>query len=244
MGQTGSHDNTTNNVVDDLQIELIKHAKIFSEIGALSYDDFKKCLEELNELSRKCLDTNGKQLIFLIKKGTDTSMFWKATVRIACIKVDPSTRKIENYKFLNLKQFLCVFKTFQSHLESLLSSEENQRVRQQEKITASILLDHVSGITQSVPKSPTDSENSDDSDDHASECCICLERKIEVLLPCTHVFCSPCIEQWNINNKTCPVCNETLENTNESWVMPDIPGVEEISDEICSELMDLSKENK
>ena len=27
------------------------------------------------------------------------------------------------------------------------------------------------------------------------ECCICLERKPDVILPCTHSYCLPCIEQ-------------------------------------------------
>lgn len=144
--------------VDAVHMEVVRHAKVLSEINALSYEDFKSCLENLNTLyvmkkkyiqykslctgemhsvyrfklffllsSRKCIDPNGKQLVFLVKKGTDTSMLWKATVKIACIKVNPVTRHIDSYKFLNLKQFLCVFKTFQSHLDSLVSSE-NQMV--------------------------------------------------------------------------------------------------------------------
>ena len=28
------------------------------------------------------------------------------------------------------------------------------------------------------------------------ECVICLERRPEVLLPCAHAYCVPCIEQW------------------------------------------------
>ena len=28
------------------------------------------------------------------------------------------------------------------------------------------------------------------------ECCICLERKPDVMLPCAHSYCMPCIEQW------------------------------------------------
>lgn len=61
-----------------------------------------------------------------MKKGTDTSMLWKATVRIACVKVNPTTRQIESHKLLNLKQFLCVFRTFQANLQSLISSEKKK----------------------------------------------------------------------------------------------------------------------
>lgn len=28
------------------------------------------------------------------------------------------------------------------------------------------------------------------------ECCICMENRPEVSLPCTHQYCLPCIEQW------------------------------------------------
>lgn len=76
--------------------------------------------------SQKCLDSSGKQLVFAVKKGTDATMLWKATVQIACVKVDPESKQIESYKFLSLKQFLRVFKTFQSHLQVMVSSEKQQ----------------------------------------------------------------------------------------------------------------------
>uniref|UniRef100_A0A0K8TM66 RING finger protein 141 n=1 Tax=Tabanus bromius TaxID=304241 RepID=A0A0K8TM66_TABBR len=242
MGQNQSiPENIIPDTVDTLHIEVLKHARVFSEIGLLTYEHFRKCLDALNELSRKCSDSNGKQLMFLVKKGTDSSVFWKATVRIACVKVNPETRQIESHKFLNLKQFLCVFKTFESHLHSLMSTEE-QRDQQSiscgtTNVTASILLDHVNNMTRT-----SSSESS--TPEQFNECCICLDRKTEVLLPCAHTFCCPCIEQWNVNNKTCPICSEELASTDDTWVMSEKPGADEISDKICSELMNLSKEAK
>lgn len=178
------------------------------------------------------MDPGGKQLVFFVKKGTDTSVLWKATVKIACVKVNPVTRQIDNYKFLNLKQFLSVFRTFQTNLQSLLSTEEQI----EGNLTASMLM---SSLASNL-SSPTNSHCST-PEDPWNECSICMDRKMDVLLPCTHSFCTPCIEQWNENNKSCPICCEELKNTDESWVMTDIPGADEISDNICKEFMSLGK---
>lgn len=79
--------------------------------------------------SRKCLDSNGKVTIFAVKKGSDQSFLWKATVRIACVKCDPESNRIESYKLINLREFLKVVNTFQQHLEAMSSCEEqNDRV--------------------------------------------------------------------------------------------------------------------
>lgn len=74
--------------------------------------------------SRKCLDSNGKVTIFAVKKDSDQSFLWKATVRIACVKCDPASNRIENYKLINLREFLKVFNTFQRHLEAMSTCEE------------------------------------------------------------------------------------------------------------------------
>ena len=34
----------------------------------------------------------------------------------------------------------------------------------------------------------------------------------------------PCIEQWNVNHKTCPVCRETLASTEDGWVIRSVIG--------------------
>lgn len=46
----------------------------------------------------------------------------------------------------------------------------------------------------------------------------------------------------NVGRKTCPICSENLESMDETWVMSDIPGVEEINEKICAEFMNLAKE--
>ena len=74
------------------------------------------------------------------------------------------------------------------------------------------------------------------------ECCICLERKPDVILPCTHSYCLPCIEQWNVDHKTCPVCRETLDSTDDGWVISEGPDSLDIATDIQKTLISLADE--
>ena len=73
------------------------------------------------------------------------------------------------------------------------------------------------------------------------ECCICLERRPELILPCAHSYCLPCIEQWSVDHSTCPVCRETVSSTDEGWVLGEEPDSMEIATEIQKALMDLTQ---
>lgn len=43
------------------------------------------------------------------------------------------------------------------------------------------------------------------------ECSICLDDKTnEVMLKCKHSYCKDCIELWERNNKTCPLCRKII----------------------------------
>ncbi|XP_071452891.1 RING finger protein 141-like isoform X2 [Hetaerina americana] len=224
MGQSSSYDSLIPQTVDNLQKEFCRHARAFSEIASLSYDDFQNCLGELNLLSDQCIDSNGKKLVFAIKKGTDSTLLWKGTVRIACVKMDASTKKVESYRLLTLSQFLRVFRTLKCQIEACWQSSQGH------PISASLLMEHVDEVTyEGIAVGGI-----------GTECCICLERQPDVLLPCTHSYCQHCIEQWNVDHKTCPVCRETLESTDDTWVViSEAPGSEEIGQEIRTSLMNL-----
>lgn len=163
--------------------------------------------------SRKCLDSNGKVTIFAVKKGSDQSFLWKATVRIACVKCDPETNRIESYKLINLREFLKVFNTFQTHLEAMSSCEEqNDRVRvlffflswksarsfRLPFVVIFIESNHLFCMLQAraLPNLLTNVAEVSPDEESAFECCICLDRKTDLILPCEHVFCSTCIERW------------------------------------------------
>lgn len=67
---------------------------------------------------------NSTQLLFAVRKGTDSTVFWKQTVEIACIKHDTKKLKVCNVRLLNLKEFLQVFKTLQCHYSAIEQSKK------------------------------------------------------------------------------------------------------------------------
>lgn len=171
-------------------------------------------------------------MLFGVKKGTDTSeLLWKIKIRISCVKFDPATKRIDTLTLLNLRQFMQLFRTLQTHLETMISTNQQSI--------------HMAEIDQNLLENAcawsTTSSFDEMSDSLSEECCICLDRKPDLILPCLHLFCSTCIEQWNASNKTCPICQEKLDSTDESWVISEIPQVGEISEEIRDTLLNISE---
>ncbi|KAJ8981317.1 hypothetical protein NQ317_015450 [Molorchus minor] len=96
------------------------------EIYKLTYEQFLESLKELNILSKKCFDLEGNQLIFVVKEDTDSTIFWKATVQVACVKLKSDTQTVETYKLLSLSEFLKVFRTFKCQLSAVVDCERNE----------------------------------------------------------------------------------------------------------------------
>jgi Zinc finger, C3HC4 type (RING finger) len=174
-------------------------------------------------------------MVFAIHKGSYVQWLWKATIKIACVSINPDSRKISHIKMINLKQFIHVFKTMVQNLEAMSASEEHQR-----SANSSPNIHPASIINQldADPKFNFDSSTDDD-------CIICMERKPEVILSCLHTYCTLCIEQWNeTGSKSCPVCSQELLDTSDSWVPLEIPEPDEINDEIVQQLQKLTSDQK
>ncbi|XKL61224.1 hypothetical protein PGB90_008281 [Kerria lacca] len=222
MGQAESF-NSFSNTVESFQDSVIRQAKSISEISSLTYEQFLDYLSEFNSISRGCMDSDGKQLVFVVKKGSDSSILWKGTVKIICLKYDTETKQMESCRILNLAQFLKIFKTIKNELNTA------QQIDANEDISCS----NTHYLMEKV--SLTINDNCQES----TECCICLERKQEITLPCTHSYCQQCITLWNVNNNTCPVCREVLINRNEEWILSNAPNSAEINEHIATCLMDI-----
>lgn len=68
-----------------------------------------------------------------------------------------------------------------------------------------------------------------------------MVRSIYIFFGIRNYVISPC---RNEDHDTCPICREKLENTDDTWVISDVPNAEEISQEIRTSLMDLAEEKK
>lgn len=243
MGQTTSSTGGVLPTLSSLPSELQRHTVTIRQLATLDYDQFLKDIEELNKMlgTRTFTDANGKRLVFAIKKGSDSSVLWKGTVRIGCVKVDSETGKIESYRLLNLRQFLQVQRTILYQA----SAGEGGSSSTPTATTATICSQQLEGDTCDTLTASLILNKVDDlqcQGGELDECCICLERKTDVILPCAHSYCLPCIEQWNVSNKTCPVCRETLDSTDDSWVISEKPDSAEMTAELQKCLIGLADE--
>ena len=115
--------------LSQLQGEVFRQTRSLQQVNQLTYDVFLTTITEVNKIAGHFLDTNGKQLVFAVKKGTDSSFLWKATVRIACVKIDVLSKNIDSYRCLTLKQYLRVYNSLKSQSAAIKGGfkEENQK---------------------------------------------------------------------------------------------------------------------
>lgn len=237
MGQsTSSCKDFIPDTIDNVQFQIKKHGKIFTDINSINYEEFQKNLEEINDLSRKCIDKDGNQLVFAINKGSDQIQWlWKATIKIAAVSINPQSRKINNVKIISLKQFLHIFNTMATNIEAIQDIEERQRSASSSPndLYPTALLDQIDG---------SDGKFNFDKDELFDDCIICLDRKPEVILPCLHQYCLACLTQWHQSKQTCPICDQHLISTQETWTQLDFPDADEINEEIVNQLQKITSD--
>ncbi|XP_076036274.1 RING finger protein 141-like isoform X2 [Oratosquilla oratoria] len=289
MGQKGSIPIEEN--LQYLHDQLMTQAGADHDIATtatLTYDHFLSYITKLNHICSEYKDSEGQVLVFAVKKGTDSTIFWKATVRIACVKLHTESNSVRSYRLLNIRQFLQVFRRItyectggtggdeQSSQHSNRPTQEmcpvglqgegclvpipvsffspltkEKKMQVPPTLAASMVLggmeDHSSSScgssngSRNMPEGAVASQTNQELGASLEECCICLERKPDVILPCTHAYCLPCIEQWNGVDKTCPVCRESLKSTDDTWVISEVPDNEQVTQEIQRALIGLAE---
>ncbi|XP_060086394.1 RING finger protein 141-like [Ylistrum balloti] len=205
--------------------KLKLHLGVITKIAKLSYDDLLQSIKDINELTTAFTDHKGKQLKFSVESGTDTTFFWKHTIRICCQKINTRRNLIESSRILKLRQYIEVYCEITDQVSSLSLASDNTSMPSPlaaaGDLSASILFD----------------EAARRSDIEEMECCICMENKSEIILACSHKFCESCIDQWNVSSRTCPICRAKVRSTDDTWVLTEKPSAVEFQSEVKDYLL-------
>ncbi|XP_075547200.1 RING finger protein 141-like isoform X4 [Dermacentor variabilis] len=194
-----------------------RQSQVFGEITTLTFERFLAKVDELNNICQYLVDTKNRRLVFEVHSTSETPVLWKSEVRVRCHRVGSGEARL-----LTLRQFLHTYHTIKAYYSAAASCGESPS----SNMCASTLFTGVLGTTT------TDLE----------ECCICMEHRPEVTLPCTHSYCLRCIEQWNVSNTTCPLCREEFQSTKETWVISEAPESSEVLSEMQKALSQLPEQ--
>uniref|UniRef100_A0A8C8SR23 RING finger protein 141 n=1 Tax=Pelusios castaneus TaxID=367368 RepID=A0A8C8SR23_9SAUR len=219
MGQQIS--DQTHTVFNRLPEKVVKHASLVRESGVLTYEEFLGRVAELNDITAKLASGQDKHLLFEVQPGSDSSALWKVVVRIVCTKINKTSGIVEASRIMNLYQFIQLYKDITSQAAGVLA----QSSASEETATS---LSSVSSCQASLwmgrVKQLTDEE----------ECCICMDGRADLILPCAHSFCQKCIDKWSDRHRNCPICRLQVTGANDSWVVSDAPTEDDVASYILN----------
>uniref|UniRef100_A0A8C6U204 RING finger protein 141 n=1 Tax=Neogobius melanostomus TaxID=47308 RepID=A0A8C6U204_9GOBI len=198
-------------VVGRLPEKLLRHAALVKDGGYLTYDEFLVRVSELNDVTAKLASGQQKHLLFEIQPGSDSTALWKVAVRVVCTKINKASGAVEASRIMNLYQFLQLYKDVTSQAAELTAEGASEGPSGESDCQASVWMGRV--------KELTDEE----------ECCICMDGKADLILPCAHIFCQKCIDKWSGQQRSCPVCRLTVTAASDSWVVSDFPSEQELA---------------
>ncbi|KAF7474084.1 Hypothetical predicted protein [Marmota monax] len=219
MGQQIS--DQTQLVISKLPEKVAKHVILVRESSSLTYEEFLGRVAELNDVTAKVASGQEKHLLFEVQPGSDSSAFWKVVVRVVCTKINKSTGIVEASRIMNLYQFIQLYKDITSQAAGVLaqsstSEEADENSSSVTSCQASLWMGRV--------KQLTDEE----------ECCICMDGRADLILPCAHSFCQKCIDKWSDRHRNCPICRLQMTGANESWVVSDAPTEDDMANYILN----------
>ncbi|KAI4792919.1 hypothetical protein KUCAC02_033052 [Chaenocephalus aceratus] len=193
--------------------KLVKHAGLVRDSGYLTYEEFLGRVCELNDVTAKLASGQQKHLLFEVQPGSDATALWKVAVRVLCTKINKETGMVEASRIMNLYQFIQLYRDVTSQAAEVLCAEgaSSAQLPSADSCQASMWMGRV--------KQLTDEE----------ECCICMDGKSDLILPCAHSFCQKCIDKWSGQSRNCPICRLQVTAANDSWIMSDIPTEEDIA---------------
>ncbi|XP_066438601.1 RING finger protein 141 [Eleutherodactylus coqui] len=213
---------TSQAVMNKLPEKVVKHATLVRESGFLTYEEFLGRVAELNDVTARLATGQEKHLLFEVQPGSDSSALWKVAVRILCTKINKTSGIVEVSRIMNLYQFIHLYKEITSHATGVYA-QSSAAAEESAHSLASLSSCQTSMLMGRV-KQLTDEE----------ECCICMDERADLILPCAHNFCQKCIDKWSDRNRNCPICRLQVTGVNDSWVVSDAPTEEDVASYILN----------
>ncbi|GFR59860.1 RING finger protein 141 [Elysia marginata] len=267
MGQTPSVSfsaSAADGDVSQVQTRLQARLNILKSLAKVTHKEVLACIVELNSVTRSFTDRSGKQLRFVVRKGTDTTFLWKATIRIACIKLITSANTVESSRLLTLRQFVMIYREITDQVTALsgpipgLDRQEELPEGQSSPTgqdTPSCKIDEFTASAFFPPQSQSDkskdggakADKSKQSEykglsEGLSECCVCMDSKACIMLSCCHEFCETCIDNWtrDENHRNCPLCRTKVDGSDDTWVLTDEQDPKDYEHEVRGYLLGLA----
>ncbi|XP_033645626.1 RING finger protein 141-like isoform X2 [Asterias rubens] len=255
MGHNQSNVCGKQNSLSEWRDFFFSQGHLLKQIATLKYADFVKAIEGLNTISNTLSSSRGRYLVFSIIPGTDcTSMLWRSKVRVKCCKMTSAlSPECESTRTMTLKQFVQVYASIMQQCESI---EDRQRSTDVTSASGESTMNNNSDIEEAEDVGAT--EIDDESEDHQTidssethwlevssifatveqvslestdegDCCICMEKKSDIVLNCAHTYCQACIDDWRKQHNTCPLCMGDIGSSKDVWTLPDKPNTEEMT---------------
>uniref|UniRef100_A0AAY5ECI9 RING finger protein 141 n=1 Tax=Electrophorus electricus TaxID=8005 RepID=A0AAY5ECI9_ELEEL len=137
------------------------------------------------------------------------------------LQINKEDGMVEASRIMNLYQFIQLYKDITSQAAEVLAGEGSAEHALGQPPTADSCR---ASMWMCRVKQLTDEE----------ECCICMDGKADLILPCAHSFCQKCIDKWSGQSRNCPICRIQVTAANESWVMSDAPTEEDMASYILN----------
>lgn len=212
-------------------LEFVPTFLKIKQIILLRHSDFVRLLNDFNNTLEIFTRDEPYYLQFSIVSHSDSTIFWKALIRIRCSKILRADSSISNEIILNLHQFLSVHQSLYQQILTL------QKCGSSTLYNSSTTDEKTSSFSTAKLSFNVPNDN---------ECCICLDRQPNLVLPCTHKFCDECFRQWSsqtstTSSQTCPLCRVNV-NSESGFLLAETPKYDNVKKALTQSILSLPED--
>ncbi|UJR23462.1 hypothetical protein I4U23_026464 [Adineta vaga] len=214
-------------------LEFVPTILKIKEIIFLRHNEFNELLKEFNKTLEAFTRDEPHYLHFTIVPQSDSTILWKALIRITCSKILRADQSKSNEIILNLHQFLSVHRSLSQQILTL------QKCPSTLLYNSEPVKQHSSSFSTAKLSFNLPNDN---------ECCICLDRQSNLVLPCTHKFCDECFQQWSsqvsaTSSHTCPLCRVDI-TSDSGFLLAEKPKYDNVKKMLTESILSLPADYK